>query len=331
MPMSPAENAFWSDFGYHRGETVLRNLPQVFAVESTNYCNIKCVMCPRGEPDIMTRELGHMSTALFERVLDQAVYFTDPCWFHWFGEPLMNPRLFEQIALAKRKVPNLGISTNATLLGPANAERVLDSGLDTILIAVDGATKEVYERVRKGPFPFERVRENVERFLEMKRARGVSKPHTMLSIIVMDETANDLESFREHWQARGANEVIHKPFTDWGGQDDRFLELALPSQRPIFRSPRAHPCKHLWQSVVIAWDGRVVPCCLDYDAKMQLGDLKTTSLAEIWNGPAYVTLREAELAGRNCSALCACCNQAPGHARDPNFGEGQLLQLGRAA
>ncbi len=331
MTMSPAENAFWGDYAYHRGQTTLRNLPQVFAVESTNYCNIKCVMCPRGEPDIMTRDLGHMSTPLFERVLDQAAYFTEPCWFHWFGEPLMNPRLFEQVALAKRKVPNLGISTNATLLGPENAARVLDSGLDTVLLAVDGATKEVYERVRKGPFPFERVRENVERFLDLKRARGQAKPHTILSIIVMAETAGDLERFREHWLARGADEVRHKPFTDWGGQDDRFVELALPAQRHLYGSPRPHPCKHLWQSVVVAWDGRVVPCCLDYDAKMPLGDLTTSTLAEIWNGPAYVALREAELAGRNDSALCANCGSAPGHARDPHFGADRLIQLGRAA
>jgi radical SAM protein with 4Fe4S-binding SPASM domain len=196
---------------------------------------------------------------------------------------------------------------------------------------VDGATKEVYERVRKGPFPFERVRENVERFLDLKRARGLAKPRTTLSIIVMTETAGDLDRFRAHWLAQGADQVIHKPFTTWADQDDRFVELALPEHRHQFRSPRPHPCKYLWQSVVIAWDGRVVPCCLDYDAKMPLGDLTTSTLAEIWNGPAYVALREAELAGRNDSALCGNCSQAPGHARDPNFGADQLLQLGRAA
>src|SRR5713101_1362821 len=141
-------NRFWRDYGYHHGKVKLRNLPEVFAIESTNYCNLRCVMCPRGEPDIMTRPLGHMSDALFRKVLDAADFFTEPCWFHWFGEPLMHPRLFEQIAYAKsRGVPNLGISTNATLLNAKRAEAVLQSPLDTIMIAIDGTRKEVYEKI----------------------------------------------------------------------------------------------------------------------------------------------------------------------------------------
>src|SRR5204863_9196109 len=110
MTKAQTDNAFWRDYAYHHGEAVLRNLPDVFAIESTNYCNIKCIMCPRGEPDSMTRSVGHIDNAWFKKILDDAVFFSSRCWFHWFGEPLMNPRLFEQIAVAKRKVPNLGLS-----------------------------------------------------------------------------------------------------------------------------------------------------------------------------------------------------------------------------
>ena len=135
----------------------------MFAIESTNHCNLRCVMCPRGEPDIMERSLGTMSDGLFQKILDDAKFFTDPCWFHWFGEPLMHPRLFEQIALAKsRGVPNLGISTNGTLLDAARSRAILDSPLDTLMIAVDGTSKEVYERIGiSSTFTFEQVVENV--------------------------------------------------------------------------------------------------------------------------------------------------------------------------
>ena len=173
MELTQADNAYWSEYGYHRGETVVRNLPEVFAIESTNFCNIKCIMCPRGEPDIMTRDLGHMDTKLFQRILDESTYFTAPCWFHWFGEPLMNPRLFEQIALAKPKVPNLGVSTNATLLNEKNIDRILASDLDTLLIAVDGATKKTYERVRQGAVP---LRAGARQHLELPGAEAVSRP-----------------------------------------------------------------------------------------------------------------------------------------------------------
>ena len=107
----------------------------------------------------MERSLGTMPDGLFLKILDDAKFFTDPCWFHWFGEPLMHPRLFEQIALAKsRGVPNLGISTNGTLLDATRPRAILDSPLDTLMIAVDGTSKEVYERIRiSSTFTFEEV------------------------------------------------------------------------------------------------------------------------------------------------------------------------------
>lgn len=320
-PKTIAENQFWSDYGYHHGEILLRNRPAVFSIEGTNYCNIKCIMCPRGEPDVMSRPLGHMSNELLEKIIDEADFFTNPAWLHWFGEPLMNPQIFEQIATAKRKIPNLGISTNATLLSEANRRNLLNSEVDTIIIAIDGATKSVYERVRKSRrFTYEAVRSNVEAFLAEKKARGRNRPFVILSIISMEATEPDMELFRQNWIARGADEILFKPFTNWAGQYGA-EDLATVRDQAMLKMPRLHPCKTLWQNFVIAWDGRVVPCCYDYDAKMVLGNLKVQTLGEIWNGPAYVELRRAELAGRNNSPLCINCTQAPGHPRDPLWGE----------
>jgi radical SAM protein with 4Fe4S-binding SPASM domain len=318
---SRALNLAHADLAYNRGDVVLRSLPEVFAIESTNYCNIKCIMCPRGEPDLMQRTLGHMDNALLEKIVNDAQFFTEPCWLHWFGEPLMNPHLFDQMEIAKRRVPNLGISTNATLLNKKNREALLRSPLDSMIIAIDGATKDVYENVRKSErFTFEEVQANAAEFLSLRRKLGRNKPHVTLSIIVMEETSADLDRFVQFWRDHGADDVVCKPYANWGGQySEIFNELAISPTRSMLASPRVHPCKHLWQSLVVTWDGRVVPCCYDYDAKLVLGDLKTQTFAEIWNGPAYVELRRAELEQRNNSVLCAKCSQAPGHARDPNF------------
>jgi radical SAM protein with 4Fe4S-binding SPASM domain len=198
---------------------------------------------------------------------------------------------------------------------------LLRSPLDSMIIAIDGATKDVYENVRKSErFTFEEVQANAEEFLSLRRALGRNKPHVTLSIIVMEETAADLERFVAFWRDHGADEVVCKPFANWGGQySDVFNDLAVAPTRSMLASPRIHPCKHLWTSLVVTWDGRVVPCCYDYDTKQVLGDLKTQTFAEIWNGPAYVELRRAELEQRNNSELCANCSQAPGHARDRNF------------
>jgi radical SAM protein with 4Fe4S-binding SPASM domain len=316
---SISENKYLAESAYHRGDVVVRSRPVVFAIESTNFCNIKCVMCPRGEPDLMRRPLGHMSNELLERILDQAEFFAEPTWLHWFGEPLMNPNLFEHINIAKRKIPNLGISTNATLLRADKQRSLLESPIDMIMIAVDGDTKETYESIRKSDrFGYEQVCSNVEEFLSAREQAGLHKAKVILSIIDMESSAGEMEAFRDHWLHRGADQVIFKPYVDWAGQNPDVFGALGRSNPTRSQSPRPFPCLFLWESLVIAWDGRVVPCCFDYDAKMPLGDLRTQTLEEIWNGPAYVALRKAELAGCNNSELCGNCTQAPWRARDPN-------------
>jgi hypothetical protein len=113
MPATIGENRFLAELAYNRGDVVLRNMPEVLGIESTNHCNIKCIMCPRGEPDLMRRPVGHMPTSLLEQIIDQVEFFTEPAWLHWFGEPLMNPSLFEQIEIANdvsnsRRRPDVG-------------------------------------------------------------------------------------------------------------------------------------------------------------------------------------------------------------------------------
>jgi len=301
------------EHGYHHGRIRLLNQPAAFAIESTNRCNLRCVMCPRGEPDVMTRELGTMSDEVFTKVLDQARFYTDPCWFHWFGEPLLHPRLFDQIEMAKsRGVPNLGISTNGTLLDDRRATALLESPLDTLMIAIDGTTKDVYERIRiSSQYEFEEVVENARSFLAQKRALSKSKPHTILSIIVMDETQAQLDEFQTFWEQAGADEILFKPFGGWGNQFDGLSILVEETKRVL--QPREFPCKFLWESMVISWSGLVVPCCYDYDAKEVLGDVNHQTLNEIWNGEAYQRLRRNELGGCNDSSLCVNCEEAPGH------------------
>jgi radical SAM protein with 4Fe4S-binding SPASM domain len=298
----------------------LSHKPRIAAIEATNFCNIQCVMCPRGEPDLMKRRVGHIDAALLDKILAEAEFFESPCWLHWFGEPLMNPAIFELIAKAKTKVPNLGISTNATLLTPERAERLLDTELDTIIIALDGATPETYEKIRKSDrFSYESVRRNAEYFIAARSRRGQRTPHIILSIIEMKENAGETEAFVRLWRELGADEVSVKAMTRWGDQDDTFKDLATEQRRSVLAQPRNHPCTNFWTSMTITWDGRVVPCCYDYDAKMTLGDLKTQTLEEIWNGEAYVNARTAEREGRNFSELCKNCTDAPGAPRPPDF------------
>lgn len=272
-------------------------------------------MCPRGEPDIMERGLGAMDDETFRRCVDGWEVWADPVWFHMFGEPLMHPRLFDQIAYAKKAgVPKLALSTNATLLSETNAAKLIGSRLDKIILCIDGNNKETYEAIRKSTeFTYEEVCKNVADFLDMKRIWSTPEElHATVQIIVVDETKDQLEAFKAKWMAAGAEEVVFKEFCAWGGSDSRFAALATAERQAQLATKRDHNCFYMWQGVTVCWDGRVVPCCYDYDATMTMGNLKTQTLREIWNGPEYLALRAAEAAGTNDSSLCKNCTEAPG-------------------
>lgn len=316
-------NQFLKSYGYHHGKTKLYNAPLVFSIEPTNHCNLKCVMCPRGEPDVMEREVGHMPLELFKKIVDQCGFYSQPCWFHMFGEPLMSPYLFEEIDYAKEHgIQNVGISCNATLLNDLNAKKILNSKLDVIILSIDGTTADVYENVRKSShFSFEEVKGNARHFLKTKKELGKKNPHVILSIISMKETENELSTFKEYWLNEGANEVWIKPYITWANQTHNFLPLATYEKQVEldFRQKeiRPNPCKLLWESCIITWDGKVCPCCYDYDAKMVMGDLTKQTLKEIWNSDKYKLLRKLELEGRNSNSLCAKCTHAPQEVRNP--------------
>lgn len=275
--------------------------PSVFQIEATNFCNLRCPMCPY---DTMTRDVGYMEIDLFRRVVDQLAGCTRVLRLHNMGESLFHKQIDEMIRYARSKGVTTAISTNATALNEKAAERILTAQLDQLFISFDGAHKETYEMYRKGA-RFERSLANVLHFLEIKEQRQAVKPHTTLSMIEMAGTEGEIGEFRDFWQKR-VDAVRIKRVKNWDGSVDRINEIALKDFRPL----DAPPCSWLWDRMVVLWDGRVVPCCYDYDGKYVLGNLRDRTLKQIFNDQPMRELRKLHAAGRaHESSLCQGCAQ----------------------
>ena len=295
---------------YFRRRSVLKNEPRVFAIELTNYCNLDCAMCPRPS---MKRKVGFMEFDLFKSVIDQCRAHTDTVWLHLFGESLFHPRLKQCIEYCVERGIRPRLSTNATILDEDKARLLLDSGLDLVYLCLDGSNEETYNRLRvKGDF--RTTRENIARFLELKKTSPGKTPAATVSMIRMAETAPEIEAFRDQWTGL-ADKVLIKKFCAWAGQDESIAEKRDRQARGERRSPgRRHPCLFLWKSVAVHWNGDVVPCCLDYDGKLVLGNLKTQDLKTIWNSPRFRALREAQSAGDFDNPLCRNCGEWIGYS-----------------
>jgi len=278
---------------YVSGRTRLWTYPDRMYLESTNVCNLGCVMCPNGM-GLLSRPKGYMEYDLFTRIVDEMAPHVQTTTLHIWGEPLLHPRIFDMIAYCRSHRLHSEISTNATLLDEAASRAILDAGLGAIYLCLDGATRETYEQVRCRA-DYEETRDNILRFVELKNERGKG-PRVSVQIINIKPTATEIEQFERMWAIPGVDRVHVKAFDSWGGQVQEITELRAEADQPKL-PPQRYQCPNLWYHVHIYWDGTLVCCDRDYNALNPLGNVRD-GVMKAWNGPKMVELRRKHLQGR---------------------------------
>lgn len=271
--------------------------PPQLGLDVTNRCNLNCIMCAR---QAMTRPVGDMDFGLFKRIIDEGRRFLEFAWLQDYGEPLLHKDISRMIAYCREKGIPCGISTNAMLLTKEAAEEILAAGLDYIIFAFDGSTRQTYEGIRKGA-DYEKVLANIRGFLDIK-LRKKYRTFVTVQCIYMRETEPQIRDFIKMWKLPGVNALRLRQLT--------YSYERYGSQHNKFRNPGLNlPCYWLWRNPHIKWDGVVVPCCQDVNAFYNAGNIKDSSLIEIWNGKLMQDLRRAHLGGmRSKLALCRECN-----------------------
>jgi len=283
----------------------LVEVPFVDQVELTNICPMRCRFCPRGVPGAMTRPTGRMDLGLFIGLLDQlpdgqAGY--RPFELHHLGESLVHPELPAFVrAAADRGLPT-ELSVNPSLLAPDTARALLDAGLRRLVVSLDGMDDETLVAIRGPAARYSKAEPNLDALLAMVAAMD-APPHVVIQMIDLVRNRHQRDAFVGRWGDLGLPTVTAF-VKDLDGDDP---DTGMPSARPL-----SFLCSYPWRSVVVLWDGRVVPCCRDDDARLVLGDLREQSLADIWHGDEARRLRE-RLANDDTPAghLCHGCAWNP--------------------
>jgi MoaA/NifB/PqqE/SkfB family radical SAM enzyme len=282
-------------------EATRHEVPFVDQVELTNLCPFKCGFCPRGVPGRMKRPTGKMDPALFERLLDQLHPQQGsyrPLELHHLGESLLHPDVDRMVAAASARGLPTELSVNPSLLTAELGRRLLDAGIARLVISLDGMDDETLIAIRGPAAVYSQAERHLDALLEMVAAQ--SRPATIvIQMIDLHRNRHQREAFLERWGLTGLP-TVQAFIKDLDGDDPL---LGRPSPTPL-----SYLCAYPWRSVVVLWDGRVVPCCRDDDAVMVLGDLRRQTLAEIWNGLRVRALRAQHLEGCfPAGHLCAGC------------------------
>ena len=285
---------------YRRGQLAGSFFPDRVYIESTNHCNLRCIMCPTGL-GVIQRPKGYMEMGLYRRIIDEIGPLVGAAVLHSWGEPLMHPELFDMIDYAKAAGVTVETSTNITLLNEERARRVLEAELDVLYLAMDGVTKETYERVRVNA-KWDKVLRNVDRLLELKQRLG-APTRIVLQIIAMNETRGEVDAFVRRWNRPGVDQVNVKHLDTWGDQVERISEhRAEQEAMPM----RRLPCPNLWYHGYIFWDGTLTSCERDFDRKTPLGNVRDGVL-RTWHGEAMQRLRAHHRDGDFTAPACERC------------------------
>lgn len=295
------------------GSERLHALPPIIQVEPTNICNLKCPLCPTGSFSLK-RAKGFMSFRTFQRILDELGDILVAVYLFCFGEPFMNSELLLMIkACTDRNIVTLTSSNGHYIQTHDDALKVIDSGLTTLLIAVDGSTQEIYQAYRKGG-DIEKVKRCIANVENAKASRGSVFPYTVIRSVVTRQNKNDLPTLAKLAAELGVNMFSYKSlgclinvgeFREYEPYDSEVRRFEYAGSTRIARGRIT--CPFVFRQPIVFWDGTVVGCEYDHDMEMTLGRIGDKNFTEIWNSQNALQLRHSIIKGSQRPLFCCQC------------------------
>jgi len=257
----------------------IQNYPIHLDIELDNVCNYACTFCPIGQPDNELNEYYKNVKKLDEKkiyeILDEAKSIgVRSLQFNLVNEPLAHKNIFKVLTYATNlKFDDLFFISNGYLLNEKNAMSILNSGLKKIMFSLDAFSAETYkERKLKNnkPASYEKVINNILKFLELKKKYKKKFPLTRVSFIIMENNKHEVEPFKEFWKDK-VDAIHFQKLIDYS--DSNIITSSVTENQcnmPMFR-------------LSIKSDGNVKPCCVGYGEYINIGNVYDQSLYEIWN------------------------------------------------
>jgi MoaA/NifB/PqqE/SkfB family radical SAM enzyme len=274
--------------------------PDEVDIEVTSSCDADCIMCPRKR---MSRQPGPMALPLFRKIVDEAVSLgVRELVLNGYGEisTLRNFRDYLAYIRERSRSIRIVVNTNGMRMRLEIASAYVEFGVDLINIAIDGATAETFESIRKD-LKLDTVEANVRQLIAVRNAAHATRPYIMVNMIYMPQNAHETDLFLEKWTGVADHAGIV-------GMVSRLGSVKTSSVNRPSRS-KSSPCFLPWRQLPILSDGSVALCCDDWDGQGQLGNIADHSIEEIWHNHQRRNIRRLHMEGRAGEIdLCGACH-----------------------
>ena len=291
-------------------------MPISMSIEPTTACNLGCPECPSGLKQF-SRPTGNLDPKLFENIIEQVkdtlVYLT----FYFQGEPFINKNFLKMVKYASDRKIFTATSTNAHFIDDKVAEEIIHSGLDHLIISMDGTTQEVYEQYRVHGH-LDKVLQGTENIIAAKKRLNSATPKVIFQFLVVKHNEHQIDDLHELADKMGVDQVALKTAQVYDYKNGSPL---FPTNEKYSRYKKnknglfeiknklRNHCWRLWHSTVITWDGDLVPCCFDKDAKYKMGTMQDQSFKDIWHDDTYKAFRNSIIQSRKNIDICQNCTE----------------------
>jgi radical SAM protein with 4Fe4S-binding SPASM domain len=218
------------------------------------------------------------------------------------------------IAYAAKKRMFVCVSTNGHFLDENTCNNLVKCGMQKIIISVDGATNESYNKYRKGG-DLTKVIDGIKTLSQTKKIRNTYNPEIVIQMLVNNYNEHEIDIVKRLSEEQGANRIELKSMQIYN--DNNFLSNINKHNRYIkdkngnliLKNKIQNRCFRLWSNAAITWDGKLIPCCYDKNATHEIGNIQINSFKQLWVNNEFNTFRNNILNKRKNIDICKNCTE----------------------
>lgn len=300
-------------------KNILWGNPAILTIEPTNLCNLHCPLCTTGNGE-MKRVRGHMTLDTFRNTMDKMgedIFFL--LLYHQ-GEPYLNKDFLEFVRLAKAKNIYCTTSSNGHYFSDDNIRDTITSGLDSMIVSIDGTTQESFEQYRvRGDL--HKVIDGSKRFMAMKKEMRIKTPLIAWQFLVMRHNEHEIPEIKRLAREVGVDRLLIKNIEVrseeeaeiWLPKQDKYRRYDFDGENLEVKNNDKESCPRPWLSTLINWDGSMVPCCFDKNGHYEMGNINEAgSLDALFRSKDFEKFRTQLATKRKSIDMCRNCNQGLG-------------------
>ncbi|MBI4646373.1 MAG: SPASM domain-containing protein [Bacteroidia bacterium] len=293
---------------------VIFNYPWSLTIEPTTYCNLNCASCPTGTGSI-ARPQGEIDFGFYKKIIDETSRYIFYLMLYFQGEPYLHTGLFDMLKYARKKKIYTVLSTNGHFFSDDNIKATVKSGLNRLIISVDGTDQEAYSAYRAGG-NLDKVLTDTKKLIDYRNSHKLYNPCIIMQFIVTKSNQHQIGDIKKLSKRLGTDYVSIKTaqLFDYKYGNRLIPDISsysrykkLPDGTYIIKNKLKNRCKRIFTTGVITWNGDVIPCCFDKNGRFIIGNMNENNFSSIWENKNFQEFRTSLFRNRKAIDICTNC------------------------